>query len=169
MKINTMNKNTQKKLNTSQPPTQRNQRSTAQKKADFLKAMEKSLGIIQTACDMAKVNRGSVYRWLENDEKFLQAIRRDVRDVSCEFAESKLLQRIQGMTYEEEVVVRLGKNDFKIVKVKKYLPPDTKAIVDYLGARGGHLGYGKQKLEHSGEITTKSFQVMIENPHKKED
>lgn len=167
--MNTMSKNTKKKLNTSQPPTQRDQRSTTQKKSDFLKALEKSLGIIQTACDMANVNRGSVYRWLDSDEKFRQAIRRDVRDVSCEFAESKLLQRVQGMTYEEEVVVRLGKDDFKVIKLKKYLPPDTKAIVDYLGARGSHLGYGKQKIEHSGEVTTKNVQVIIANPHEEDN
>jgi len=147
------------------------------KKQAFIEALPDALGIVETACTLAtqtcgyKVAKSSVYEWLRVDEGFAQKVEeaRNLGDkIGCNLAVSKLIQRIQGMSYTEEVVVKEGRK-YKTMLVQKFLPPDVSAINIYLSAKGQHLGFGKQKLEHSGEVITKNIQVIIANPYDEDN
>lgn len=61
-------------------------------------AMEKSLGIVSVAVKTVDIARATHYQWMQEDENYRKRIE-SIRDVSLDFAESKLLERIdQGDT-----------------------------------------------------------------------
>ena len=94
-----------------------------QTKKALLDALEKSLGIVTTACKIVGVDRGTFYRYYNEDEKFKQAVK-DIENVSLDFAESKLLEQIKAN--------------------------NTAATIFYLKTRGKHRGYiEKQQIEHT--------------------
>jgi hypothetical protein len=64
-----------------------------QKKKDMLTALEKSLGIVTSACKVVGIDRVTHYRWLKEDEEYRNAVE-EIDNVSLDFAESKLHSRI---------------------------------------------------------------------------
>lgn len=54
-----------------------------------LAALEKSLGVITTACQAAGVSRGSVYKWIKENENFKDRFD-SIKEVKMDFVESKL-------------------------------------------------------------------------------
>ena len=70
-------------------------RQTRQRKTRVLEALEKSLGVVTTACRNAEVSRAQFYVWLNEDEKFKKAVR-EMQDVALDFAESQLFKQIQS-------------------------------------------------------------------------
>lgn len=71
------------------------ERNIKTKKRIFLEALEKSLGVISKAVQMSGVvDRRTVYRWIEDDEDFAQAVHA-VGETACDFVESKLFQLIE--------------------------------------------------------------------------
>jgi len=71
--------------------------SDIQKKA-MIKAMEKSLGIVKTACESVGIARSTHYLWLEQDDKYRDEMK-DVLELKRDFVESKLLKLVdQGDT-----------------------------------------------------------------------
>ena len=64
-------------------------------KKELLAALEKSLGIVTTACKACKVARSTFYDWYNNDLEFKASVD-DVGEVSLDFAESKLLEQISA-------------------------------------------------------------------------
>ena len=64
------------------------------KKDALLKALEKSLGVVTTACKQLDIGRATYYRWLKEDEEFAKAAK-DIQDVALDFVESKLFEQIQ--------------------------------------------------------------------------
>lgn len=62
-------------------------------KKNMLIAMEKALGVVTTACRECKISRDTHYRWLKEDEKYMEAIQ-DISNVALDFAESKLHENI---------------------------------------------------------------------------
>ena len=94
-----------------------------QTKKALLDALEKSLGIVTTACKIVGVDRGTFYRYYNEDENFKKAVK-DIENVSLDFAETKLLEQIKSN--------------------------NTAATIFYLKTRGKHRGYiEKQQIEHS--------------------
>ena len=94
-----------------------------QTKKALLDALEKSLGIVTTACKIVGVDRGTFYRYYNEDEDFKKSVK-DIENVSLDFAESKLLEQIKSN--------------------------NTAATIFYLKTRGKHRGYiEKQQIEHS--------------------
>ena len=68
--------------------------STQTKKENMLKALEKSLGVVTTACKKANVGRRTFYDWLEKDPEFKKAVQ-EFQDVAIDTVESKLYDLIK--------------------------------------------------------------------------
>lgn len=96
---------------------------TEQSKKALLDALEKSLGIVTTACKSAGVGRVTFYEWMKKDPDFAAAVE-DIGEVTLDFAESALLMNI-----------RQG---------------DTTAIIFYLKTKGRGRGYiQSQNIDHT--------------------
>lgn len=59
-----------------------------QKRA-LLDALERSLGIVSTACEKVNIGRATHYRWLQEDPEYREAVRM-VEERTIDFAESHL-------------------------------------------------------------------------------
>ena len=64
-------------------------------KKALLEALEKSLGVVTTACKQVGINRTTFYRYYNEDEKFKIEVD-DLSNVAIDFAESQLFKQIQG-------------------------------------------------------------------------
>ncbi len=60
----------------------------------MLQALEKSLGIVTTACKKVGIHRSTHYEWMKLDEEYAQAVR-DIDNITLDFAESKLHKQIE--------------------------------------------------------------------------
>jgi hypothetical protein len=65
----------------------------AQQKKAYLDALEKSLGVVTTACKNTGIPRRTFYNWLSNDEEFAKEVN-DMKEIALDYAESKLHARI---------------------------------------------------------------------------
>lgn len=61
----------------------------------ILAAMEKSLGVVTTACKASGIARATFYFWMQEDEDFKKKVK-DIADIALDFAESNLFQAIQS-------------------------------------------------------------------------
>lgn len=64
------------------------------RKKEVLNALEKSLGVVTTACKNVGISRETYYKWLREDKKFKDAVN-DIDAVALDFAESQLHKQIQ--------------------------------------------------------------------------
>jgi len=91
-----------------------------QKKA-MIQAMEKSLGIVTTACRNVGISRDTHYRWMRDDEAYKNEID-SIEGMALDLAESKLHEEILG--------------------------GNTAAIIFFLKTKGKRRGYvEKQEVE----------------------
>lgn len=67
---------------------------TDTKKAAMLEALEKSLGIVSTACKMVDISRQTHYAWLKADEEYKKAVD-SIQDSVLDFAESHLYKLVK--------------------------------------------------------------------------
>ena len=65
-----------------------------QKRA-MIEALEKSLGIVTTACKSVGIARSTHYNWYEADIDYRKAVD-DISDIVLDFAESKLHKQIDS-------------------------------------------------------------------------
>ena len=63
-------------------------------KKKLLVALEKSLGVVTTACKNVGVHRSTYYDYYNNDPEFKKGVD-DIQNVAIDFAESQLHQQIQ--------------------------------------------------------------------------
>lgn len=63
-------------------------------KSRMIEAMEKSLGIVTTACKTVGINRSTHYDWMEKDPKYKKAIE-SIQEVVLDFAESQLHKQVK--------------------------------------------------------------------------
>jgi len=68
---------------------------TNDNKKKMLEALEKSLGIVTTACKLVGIARETHYRWMREDSEYKEAVD-SISDVVLDFAESKLHNLIDG-------------------------------------------------------------------------
>ena len=68
--------------------------SDIHKKA-MLEALEKSLGVVTSACKSVNIARQTHYRWLQQDADYKAAVD-ELSDVAIDFAESHLHKQIKG-------------------------------------------------------------------------
>ena len=102
-----------------------------QNKKLLLKALEKSMGIVSKACEIAKLDRSTFYKYYNEDEQFKQDVD-NMQEYVLDFAESKLLENI---------------------KDKK-----ETSIIFYLKTKGRKRGYVEKQ---DVDITTKGKEVNI--------
>ena len=67
---------------------------TDSKKEQMLEAMERSLGIVTTACKAVGINRSTHYDWMRKDRDYSQAVK-DIENRTLDFAESHLHKLIK--------------------------------------------------------------------------
>ena len=67
---------------------------TEHTKKALLEALEKSLGIVTTACKKVGIGRTTYYDWYNNDSDFKEKVD-DLKNVALDFAESQLHKQIQ--------------------------------------------------------------------------
>lgn len=63
-------------------------------KKALIEALEKSLGVVTTACKLVGVNRSTFYQYVKDDPEFAEAVK-DIDDVTIDFAESQLHKQIK--------------------------------------------------------------------------
>lgn len=66
---------------------------TEQHKKAVIKALEKSLGVVTTACKNSDVGRTQFYAWLKDDKEFAKKVN-DISNVALDFAETQLHKQI---------------------------------------------------------------------------
>lgn len=66
-----------------------------QNKKNLLEALEKSLGVVTTACKSLGIDRTAHYRYMDADPEYAEAVA-DLSDVALDFAESQLHKQIAG-------------------------------------------------------------------------
>lgn len=59
----------------------------------MIEALEKSLGVVTTACKSVGINRWTHYNWYNNDEEYKKSVD-SIADMALDFAESKLFKMI---------------------------------------------------------------------------
>jgi hypothetical protein len=68
---------------------------TEQHKKAMIEALEKSLGIVTTACKTVGIGRTTHYLWLDEDAEYKAAVE-SIADIALDFAESQLHKQIQN-------------------------------------------------------------------------
>lgn len=63
--------------------------STTATKTAMLEALEKSLGIVTTACQSVGIDRATHYRWLQSDPQYKASVE-SIADKTLDFAETHL-------------------------------------------------------------------------------
>lgn len=63
-------------------------------KAQLLIALEKSLGIVTSACKEVGLSRNTYYNYYENDDEFSAAVDA-IGDITLDFAENQLFKKIK--------------------------------------------------------------------------
>jgi len=106
---------------------------TRHNKKKILEALEKSLGIVTTACKIAGVHRSTYYEYYNTDEEFKKECD-DMSNIVLDFAESQLHKQIKD--------------------------GNPSSTIFYLKTKGKNRGYYEKVLNenlntHKGEIKTK--------------
>ena len=98
------------------------------KKERLLKALEKSLGIVSTACESLGISRTTYYKYYNEDKDFKRSVD-SIGDIALDYAESQL---------------------FELIKEK-----NVTAIIFYLKTKGKKRGYiEKQEVSHNSNNIT---------------
>lgn len=103
----------------------------AQKKKAMLEALEKSLGVVTSACKLTGIPRRTFYNWLEADPKFA-AVVADMGEIALDFAESKLHKNI-GDGKEASIIFYLktkGKHRGYIERAELSLSEQTAFVIE---------------------------------------
>ena len=103
------------------------------KKDAVIQALEKSLGVVTTACKQVGIGRTTFYEWLNNDSDFAKEVA-EIQNVALDFAESQLHKQIGDGS--------------------------TSATIFYLKTKGKNRGY-IERQEITGAEGERLFQVKI--------
>ena len=118
------------------------------KKRAMLEALAQSMGVVQTAAKMAGLDRTTHYVWMKKDEAYAVAVA-ELRNIALDFAESKLLEKINGVVVE----TKDGKNIYSA-------PPDTTAIIFFLKTIGKDRGY-VERIEQNLTLPKSTINIEI--------
>lgn len=109
----------------------------------MIKALEKTFGVVTTACKRIDIDRSTHYQWLKDDDVYRIAVE-SISDVALDFAESQLFKQVKD--------------------------GNTAATIFYLKTKGKNRGYiEKQEHDHTtkGEKITGS-PIIVTNPKGEE-
>ena len=107
---------------------------TDNRKKSLLKSLEKSLGVVTTACKNVGVHRSTFYEWYNKDEDFKKQVD-DINNVTLDFAETKLFKQIED--------------------------GNTAATIFYLKTKGKKRGYVERQEITGAEGVPNAFQIEI--------
>lgn len=110
---------------------------TDEKKINFLKALNASMGIISDACRAAGISRQTFYNWQKKDEEFATKVH-EVSESQKDFVEGKLLSNIKA--------------------------GDTTSIIFYLKTKCKDRGYS-EKMPIAKEEPKKQDPIAVQIPH----
>lgn len=97
-------------------------------KRNLLEALEKSLGVVTTACKIVDCNRSTFYKYYNNDQDFKSSVD-ELQNLTLDFAESQLHQQIKD--------------------------GNTTATIFYLKTKGKKRGYVERKeVEMTAQVST---------------
>ena len=97
-------------------------------KTNLLEALEKSLGVVTTACKIVDCNRSTFYKYYNNDQEFRASVD-ELQNLTLDFAESQLHQQIKD--------------------------GNTTATIFYLKTKGKKRGYIERKeVEMTAQVST---------------
>jgi predicted site-specific integrase-resolvase len=109
-------------------------------KKAMIEALEKSLGIVTTACKQVGISRETHYRWTQEDPDYKAAVD-SLQDMVLDFAESQLHKQIQN--------------------------GEVTSTIFYLKTKGKRRGYiERQEMENSGQQTIKVVYERIDSEAK---
>ena len=91
----------------------------------MLEALEKSLGIVTSACKAVGISRQTHYKYMNSDAEYAAKVN-ELTEVQLDFVESKLIERINK--------------------------GDTVAIIFYLNNKGKSRGYNRHNEEKRESI-----------------
>ncbi len=95
-------------------------------KKALITSLEKSLGVVTTACKQVGIGRTTFYQYLKDDKEFAKAVK-EIENIALDFAESQLHKQIQD--------------------------GNTPATIFYLKTKGKARGYvERQEIQHEGAI-----------------
>jgi len=108
-------------------------------KSDILKkklveSLEKSLGVVTTACKQTGVNRSTFYDWYNKDEEFKKEVD-SIGDIALDFAESQLHKQIKD--------------------------GNSTATIFYLKTKGKRRGYVERQEITGADGSPTSFKIEI--------
>jgi predicted DNA-binding transcriptional regulator AlpA len=108
-------------------------------KSDILKkklveSLEKSLGVVTTACKQTGVNRSTFYEWYNKDEEFKKEVD-SIGDIALDFAESQLHKQIKD--------------------------GNSTATIFYLKTKGKRRGYVERQEITGADGSPTSFKIEI--------
>ena len=63
-------------------------------KKAIIDALEKSLGVVTTACKIVGIDRTTFYRYVKDDPDFAKEVQ-DIEDIAIDFVESQLFKQIK--------------------------------------------------------------------------
>tara|TARA_B100000963_G_C22208347_1_gene486178 strand:- start:73 stop:432 length:360 start_codon:yes stop_codon:yes gene_type:complete len=107
---------------------------TEQHKKALLDALEKSLGVVTTACKKVGIGRTTYYDWYNTDPEFKKKVD-DLQNVALDFAESQLHRQIAENS--------------------------TSATIFYLKTKGKKRGYVERQEITGADGVPTNFQVEI--------
>jgi len=99
---------------TKNKPQERTPAARATFKADMIKALEQSLGIVTAACRTVGIERKTHYLWLEQDPDYAASVAA-IQEQALDYVEQQLFKLVQNM--------------------------ETAAIIFYLKTKGKGRGY----------------------------
>ena len=102
-------------------------------KIEALEALEAKNGIVSSACGSIGLSRSTFYNWAKTDPVFKQAVD-DITDVAIDFVESKLFEKINGVSVQKGVT-----EDGEPIVYD--IPPSDTAIIFYLKTKAKKRGY----------------------------
>tara|TARA_Y100001973_G_C5201508_1_gene338081 strand:+ start:522 stop:881 length:360 start_codon:yes stop_codon:yes gene_type:complete len=101
-------------------------------KKALIEALEKSLGVVTTACKQVGIDRTTFYRYYKDDKEF-KILVDDLSNVAKDFAESQLFKQIQD--------------------------GNPTATIFYLKTKAKDRGYvERREIEHTGDVKSEIIQ-----------
>ena len=107
---------------------------TEQHKKAIIESLEKSLGVVTTACKRAGIGRTTFYEWLKDDPEFAEEVS-DIQNIALDYAESQLHKQIGAGS--------------------------TAATIFYLKTKGKKRGYIERQEITGADGMPTNFQIEI--------
>lgn len=113
------------------------------RKKEMLSALQKSLGVVTSACEKCSISRQAHYNWIKSDPEYAAAVD-DIKERSLDFGESHLHKLIQAgnpaatifflktKAKDRGYVERASSADDKILRPRRITPEEKQEMYDKL-------------------------------------